>query len=176
MQIKRKTKLNNQNGQAIFEMIFFLPLILILVSMILNIGSAINGSINQQKTTRGYFYARIKNNSNLPMHTLTQTHSDWKLFGMFFVGWKEKFDSGQFPVQPCYKLSIPFVQPDDSEGTCGAYSSETTSFIRVGTVYGVCGTTYYNNQNTVVKVQALAGNGVSAGDAANLEACTIQGQ
>ena len=44
----------NRKGQAIFEFIIFLPILLILYGVLVSVSSAINGSINQQKATRGF--------------------------------------------------------------------------------------------------------------------------
>jgi hypothetical protein len=168
-------KHKKEDGQTIFEFVFFLPIILILIAFVLKLGNAINGSINQQKATRGYFYSRIKHNSTLPLHSANGPHLEWSQFGMFFVGWKEKFDQGTFPVQPCYKVSLPFVDSTENSSACDSYTGETTNFIRVGTVYGLCGATYFNEGGWVFKVQALAGNGsFNASDVAVADSCVIK--
>jgi hypothetical protein len=53
-----KTKFLNQEGQAVFELLIFLPFLLFLYTIYYTAGNAINGSINQQKAVRGYFYSR----------------------------------------------------------------------------------------------------------------------
>ena len=55
-----------EEGQAIFELLVFLPVFLFLFVVIYNIGNSINISINQQKATRRYFYYIQKGNSFLP--------------------------------------------------------------------------------------------------------------
>jgi hypothetical protein len=55
----------DQRGQALIELIIFLPLIFTLYGLIGGFANAINGSINQQKITRSYFYFRAQNSSNL---------------------------------------------------------------------------------------------------------------
>ncbi|MCB9094549.1 MAG: hypothetical protein H6621_05715 [Halobacteriovoraceae bacterium] len=133
---------SDERGQAILELIFFLPIMIILLSLLVSFGSSINGAINQQKVTRGYFYSRIKNNSLMPLnsHDDNAPYRSWRLFGMYFAGWMEKFDEGtDFPVQPCYKLNLPL---EEREQNCQSYPGNSTNFIRVGTVYGLCGTTY----------------------------------
>lgn len=139
----------DQKGQALIELIVFIPLILTIYSVIGGFASSINGSINQQKITRSYFYYRIQNNPYMPGPKVAQP--DWKLFGMFYIGWRSKFASGgtEEPVMPCYKISIPFK--DKPQDECEEpYTQDTTLYLRVGTVYGICGQTYYRTSETAV--------------------------
>ena len=48
-----------QQGQALVEFIIFLPFMLMMYTVVITLGDAINGSINQQKATRAYFYYRL---------------------------------------------------------------------------------------------------------------------
>ena len=57
---------NNQTGQALIELIIFLPLMFMFYSMISGFANAINASINQQKVARAYFYYKVQNNSTIP--------------------------------------------------------------------------------------------------------------
>ena len=59
-------KRSHQKGQALIELIIFLPLMFMFYSMISGFANAINGSINQQKIARSYFYYRLQNNSTIP--------------------------------------------------------------------------------------------------------------
>lgn len=130
----------NQKGQALIELIVFLPLMFTLYSMISGFASAINGSINQQKATRAYFYYRVQNNPYVPKPDEGDTHLNWAEFGMFFVGWMDEMQSDN-PVSPCYRVSVPMA--NNTPEQCGqAYSRTTTQFIRVGTAYGICGATF----------------------------------
>lgn len=136
--------MKDEKGQALIELIIFLPLMITLYSVIGNFASAINGSINQQKIARSYFYYRIQNNSYVPGPNNIPGNVNWDQFGMFFIGWKDYFPEGGesgTPFMPCYKVSIPFKEkPGDK---CeDKYSKESTLYVRVGTVYGVCGATY----------------------------------
>lgn len=132
--------IKNQKGQAIIELIIFLPLMFVLYSMISGFANAINGSINQQKFTRAYFYYRLQNNSTIPKPTAENIEGNWSTFGMFFIGWRERFESNK-PVAPCYQLTIPLSANDDDKCE-DKYTNPSTMFIRVETVYGVCGGTY----------------------------------
>jgi hypothetical protein len=132
-------------GQALIELIIFLPIIISLFSVVGGYATAINGSINQQKITRAYFYLRIQNNSTIPGPSASseEAMANWKKFGMFFIGWKDYFINQSSPVMPCYKVTIPFKNSNLS--SCEeAYSNQQTQFVRVGTVYGLCGATYIN--------------------------------
>lgn len=136
-----KKQCKNERGQALIELIIFLPLMITLYSVIGGFASSINGSINQQKVARAYFYYRVQNNSTIPGPKSTDDFSRWTLFGMFYIGWADYLEGGRQPVMPCYKISIPFR--DSPNDKCeDKYSDTKTLWVRVGTVYGVCGATY----------------------------------
>lgn len=134
-----------ESGQSIFEFILFLPIIVSLYLFLVNIGASINGSINQQKVTRAYFFSRLKNNSVFPTPIANSGgmpgNQSWSRFGMFFIGWKEKWASGgQYPLAPCYPLSLPMGKQEGDE--CNRWEKSTTQFIRPRAVFGVCGATF----------------------------------
>jgi hypothetical protein len=134
--------LKDDKGQALMEFVLFLPFMMMMFLSILSISNSINGSINQQKIVRGYFYYRASNNSTIPRPSRTGSESSdgWQTFGMQIIGWAERFQ-GNTPVAPCYKFQLPFA--DDTEDSCeAAYSTPQTQFIRVQSVYGICGATY----------------------------------
>lgn len=159
---------NKESGQALIELIVFLPLMITLYSVIAGFASSINGSINQQKVTRAYFYYRIQNNSNIP-GPKSGDWDTWKQFGMFYIGWKERFEGESQPVMPCYKVSIPFKnEPADQ---CGEkYDVQQTTWVRVGTIYGYCGATYTNQDNQISMVPDSTGDYNLVSDRAS---CTI---
>jgi hypothetical protein len=149
-------------GQALIELIIFLPLMITLYSVISGFANSINGSINQQKITRAYFYNRIQNNSTFPGPSLVkESLPSWSVFSVFFIGWKDYFKDGESPVMPCYKVSIPFKKgPKDK---CeDAYTQKRTLWVRVGTVYGVCGTSLFHNSGEVYMVPDGIGPGPQA--------------
>jgi len=142
-------KNKNQSGQALIELIVFLPLMFGLYAMISGFANAINGSINQQKVTRGYLYYRLQNNSHFPKPSAVSPN--WEKFSMQIMGWRENFINGKQPVMPCYKVSLPMTPT--SRDTCEAsYTDESTQFIRVGTVVGLCGATYQRVGSTIYHV------------------------
>lgn len=146
-----------QKGQALIELIVFLPLMITLYSVIGGFAGSINGSINQQKATRSYFYYRVQNSSHIPGRKAGDATFSWNQFGMFYVGWKEKFTGDQNPVMPCYRVSIPF-KGSNGEKCEEPYNKENTLWVRVGTVYGVCGATYRNvNQYPVQLPDGFSG-------------------
>jgi Flp pilus assembly protein TadG len=131
-----------QKGQALIEFIVFLPFMLMMYTVVISLGDAIYGSINQQKATRSYFYYRLSNNSQIsrPQRQGTDlVNAQWSMFGHFFVGWADYLLNSQ-PVAPCYRLNLPFA-PSGSDTCEASYTDTTTQFIRVATVYGVCGAT-----------------------------------
>lgn len=142
--------MKKERGQALIELIIFLPLMITLYSVIGGFASSINGSINQQKVTRAYFYYRVQNNSTIPGPKTGEVVDTWRQFGMYYIGWRDYFkggdDAGGQPVMPCYKISIPFK--DNPADKCeDRYSQSQTLWVRVGTIYGVCGATYLNQGN-----------------------------
>ena len=163
-------KKNNQKGQALIELIIFLPIMFMFYSMISGFANAINGSINQQKIARAYFYYRVQNNSTIPKPDDGNTHQSWTKFGMFFIGWKDYFES-QKPVAPCYRISVPMAA-SDTDKCEEKYTTNTSMYIRVQTVYGVCGATQMRIDNDVVQVpDSNTGDFTSVYDKAS---CTIQ--
>lgn len=141
----------NEKGQALLELIVFLPLMFTVYALVTGFANAIYGSINQQKATRAYFYYRVQNNSTIPRRP--QEGVSWKRYGSFFVGWRIKVISDQ-PFYPCYRISIPVAKATDdscdSEYTASGDDTPSTQFMRVGTVYGFCGATYVRQNNQSV--------------------------
>ncbi len=134
----------NQKGQAVIEFIIFLPFILMILSVILSIANAINGSINQQKAARAYLFYRIQNDSTTPKKNAESApHLGWERFGMYIIGWKDKFDN-ETPVAPCYKFNLP-LGSTAGDKCDDPYDKETTQYIRIQTVFGICGASYSNS-------------------------------
>ena len=68
---------------------------------------------------------------------------------MEIMGWSIKLDGGATPVAACFKFALPLGESVDAE--CEeAYEGESTQFIRVQTVYGVCGATYNNSNGEII--------------------------
>ncbi len=169
MAVKKKKKVLNDKGQAILEFLLFLPFMLMLYSVTLSIGSAINSSINQQKVTRGYFFYRLQNNSTLPKPRRdgSEPSDGWQTFGFQIMGWATELRSGSEPIAPCFKFRLPL---GDSEDGCeDRYPGETSQFIRTKTVIGICGATYVKNGTEIVPYPRAA----TMGGGANLQHCQI---
>ncbi len=154
----------DQRGQALFEFILYLPVLIMMYFMISSIGNSINGSINQQKITRSYYFSRIKNNSYVPKPDWASNPegypSDWTEFGMSVIGFKVNvFEPGssEEPEAACFQTPISDMPVDNSvqiasnnnaakvftdPGCDSSYSEKRTPNIRVYTVFGICGATY----------------------------------
>lgn len=144
--IKNKNKDSNEKGQAFLEFIIFLPFVVTLYSLMMTFSNAINASINQQKITRAYFYYRLQNNSLVPgpYRGDVEPAMSWTNFGQQITLWAEK-DVDFSPVMPCFKMDLPVSSGEEQE--CEShYTGSKTDLIRVGTVYGICGATYNQNQ------------------------------
>jgi hypothetical protein len=137
-----------EKGQALIEFIIFLPFMLMMYTVVASLGDAIYGSINQQKVTRAYFYYRLQNNSQISKQQRSGgnlTNQNWVQFGHYFIGWSD-YLQGDAPYAPCYRLNLPFAA--GAGDTCDqTYSNLTTQFIRVATVYGLCGATMARGAN-----------------------------
>lgn len=140
----------NQKGQALIELIIFLPLMFMFYAIVSSFANAINGSINQQKIARSYLYFRLQNHSYINKPDQYNTFTNWTTFGMFFNGYMDDMINDR-PVAACYKVNIPMA-PNNSDKCEMAYNTTTTQFIRVQTVYGICGATYININNEAVLV------------------------
>ncbi len=169
-----------QRGQALIELIIFLPLIVSLYSVIAGFANSINGSINQQKIARAYFYHRLQNNSTFPGpgQVEERVYQNWRLFSFFFIGWKESFKGGGeeegSPLMSCYKVNVPFRNsPTDKTDKCeDSYKEARSLWVRVGTVYGACGETYYYVDNRVYYAPDLKGSNFSV--VVDKSSCIIQ--
>lgn len=144
-------------GQALIEFIIFLPFLVGLLALMYTIAGAINGSINQQKAARGYFYNIIANNSTLP---LSRTVYGLKgigatNIGVYSIGWMDEIVNNTEPVAPCYQINS-LIAGELNDQCKEPFSSEKKSrFIKVFTMYGVCGNLYTisNKGNYVQNVQ-----------------------
>lgn len=165
--------IENEEGQSVIEFVIFLPFLLMMYTATMSIANAINGSLNQQKVTRAYFYYTLQNNSTFPRPYRdggSQPYNYWTQFGMQIMGWTEKLVNEE-PVMTCYKFKIPLgtAKGDSCEKS---YRTTTTQYIRVGTVYGACGTTYKNHQD---KIYRLPSGGPNPGGLVSTgKACEIQ--
>ena len=142
MAVNKKNIIENEEGQAIFELILFMPFLVYFVTLLFTAGNSINGSINQQKSTRGYFYHILKGNSLLPVRS---DLTEFKANGVNSVsaaslGWAEKRPD-EINYGTCYKFSTLY---STSEEECDDRSPEpnTTIFVRPFTFYGLCSGTY----------------------------------
>jgi hypothetical protein len=145
---KKKLEIFNNKGQAIFEFLAFVPFLLGMLMVYLKVGSAINGSINQQKATRRFFYHLEKGNAFTPTGNLlfNQDFKSKQAVSYSAVGWNEELKNGSSPIAPCYPMPKFFSETDEKceEPKRG---ETKTLFIKVYTVYGVCGTNFVKNGN-----------------------------
>ena len=163
-------KIQNEKGQAIFEFIVFLPFFLILLAVLITMGGSINGSINQQKATRGYFYYLVRNNSNIPpREDLTPLEGVVTATGMYSIGWRDQSQGGT-PLGSCYKVLSFAMGGDKEKESCGdklKTADKISSFIKVFSVYGVCSTSYSVGPSGSLEFNHLVNSSIS-GD------CTIR--
>ncbi len=148
-------KMNNRKGQAIFEFIVFLPIIIILYYLLITVSAAINGSINQQKITRGYFFQlnRYNSMSFYSQYLNNLAKGGVKYVGMDIVGWTEKdVGTSHEPFAACYEMKL---FSGKTEEKCSDNYSATTNFIKPSTVFGVCGASYVVRANGPIQLDAL---------------------
>lgn len=156
--------LENEQGQALIEFILFFPFLLMMYSVTLSIGNAINASINQQKQTRSYFYYRLQNNSTAPTPDRQEGNGmRFSRLGQQVNLWGVKL-LGKNPVAACFKFNVALGEAEDD--SCEeAYSDPSTQYIRVGTAYGICGATYQNDNGNYIRLPSygFANEVVAAG-------------
>ncbi len=139
----------NEEGQAVFELLVFLPVFLFLFVIVYNIGNSINIAINQQKVTRRYFYYAQRGNSFLPRMSILQ---EWKnggkitYSGLAMMGYRD-YLVGDSPVSYCFQF--PGFMSGATDETCEEpiTGERQTSFIRIMSAYGLCGETYRLSNN-----------------------------
>lgn len=142
--LKKELIIHDESGQSLFEFLIFLPLIVMLYTFMMNIGNAINASINQQKISRSYLFYRIQNDSSMPRKydENDNVYQSWNIFSIYVIGWRERSES-DVPIAPCYKLELP-LDANEADKCDESYDGFSTAFIRVMTVVGICGATYQN--------------------------------
>ena len=133
----------NKSGQALFELIIFMPFLVFGISMLVTTTDAINASINQQKATRSYFHFINKGNSFVPrMRTLQSLVGRAnEMVGMASTGWRSKSE-GDASFATCFKYT---TLGSSSNETCDEVSTgnqRISEFVRIYTAFGVCGSTY----------------------------------
>lgn len=154
-------KVNDTKGQSLFEFILFLPILTILLILIITVISSINASINQEKATRGYFYYLLKGNSYIPPYEDLKTYQSGSLrnVGLYTIGWREK-KQGVISFAPCFKIQ-QFLGGTSAEDCDNVLAGEhATNFIRIYTMYGVCGETVVLSDG-MIRINSEA-NGYSA--------------
>jgi hypothetical protein len=149
-----------QEGQSIFEFVVFLPFMLVLYSILMTVGNSINSSINQQKVVRGYYFNILHGDSSLPskiyLDSIRANSREIRSTGILAIGWREKNAGGggavQIPQASCYRM-LPLstkemkLKSSGQSETCEASidintDGPKTHFVRVKTVFGICGETY----------------------------------
>lgn len=143
---KKFRPLKNQSGQALFELIIFIPFLIFLYTIYSTTGDSISASINQQKAVRGYFYSLVMGNSylNNPLELAEFSRFSVKMVGFSALGWREKGNAnGTTAFAPCFKFSSLLKNTSAEECDSREREEEGMSrYIRVFTYYGVCGPVY----------------------------------
>ena len=158
--------LKNQKGQAIFELLIFIPFLIFLYSIYYTVGNSISASINQQKAVRGYFYSLIKGNSYLNTFKDLEDFSNGgiKTVGFSAVGWRESELTGKkASIAPCFKFSSLLKNNSSEECESGERPEEQSSrFIRIFTFYGVCGPVYVETPGGATGISYVIPNSVQS--------------
>ena len=113
-----KKILKSEEGQSIVETMLFLPIFVYFIVFLTKAGSAINTSINQQKSTRAYTYYLLKGNSNGFRQTdLGGNIQDFNLVSSFILGFRERSGSGgQTSFATCHSIpNLPWLEVSGQE-------------------------------------------------------------
>ncbi len=157
----KKKKILDEKGQAIFEFVIFLPFIIFLYTVLINLTNSINGSINQQKATRGYFYRLLKQDSRAPNRIDIDflIGSGLNVVGPVSVGWRRKSIGQTQSFGTCYKFMNFFGNETDEECDEPRDGEVTSNFVKLFTFYGVCGETYMRSDDGYVEQTNFLRNG-----------------
>ncbi len=136
----------NEKGQAIFELIIFLPIFLFLIKSLFDYGDAINLSINQLKVVRGYYFYSVSHDTMLPSAKFLE---DFKNNGVNHVSldafsWSLDTiaESGGSPVGACVKVYGFLGNEIEEECREANPVDRKTQFIRIYSSFGVCSGTW----------------------------------
>lgn len=152
-------QLSNENGQAIFEMILFIPFLLFLYTIYYTAGNSLSSSITQQKAVRGYFYISLKNNSYVNNYSELKDFKEkgLKKIGFSALGWADHLggSGGRESFGTCFKFSSLLNNGSNEECDSDQRDANGVShFVRVFTYYGVCGPTYLTDQRDQLYINA----------------------
>jgi hypothetical protein len=162
---------SSNSGQAIFELIAFMPFFIVLLSVLLTIGSSINGSINQGKAARGYFFFLAKGNSYLPNPVDLEAMSGVGRTGSYFIGWQD-YKDGEAPIATCYKLNALISGNKGEKCETPISGSDITRYVRLYTVFGICTATFERREGSGPFAQSInLANAINAGTS---NSCTRQ--
>ena len=142
----------NNKGQAVFEFLIFMPFLVILYSIIYNVGNSINASINQQKATRSYYYGITKGNSFIFSSSEIKEYKDggMRVMGLSSVAWRQRSEGsdGGISFAPCYTFN-GLIKSGVNDDCDKRDPGDASRHIRVFTAYGVCGPSFINNGSSV---------------------------
>lgn len=151
--------LKNNKGQAIFEMVIFLPFLVFLFTIFYTVGNSLSGSINQQKAVRGYYYHLVKGNSYIvpPQDIEGYKAGGIKKMGFFAIGWSETQPDGQTPSGNCFHFTSMLKNGSTEECISKTRDpADESSFVRIFTMYGVCGPVFQVTDNGQVIIEQHA--------------------
>jgi hypothetical protein len=158
--------IKNEKGQAIFEFVIFLPFLIFIYTAFINIAGAINGSINQQKATRGYFYRILLHDSKAPNRSTMEFLGSQGLnvIGNTSIGWRMKEGAGGTSgYGACHKFLAFFGNSSDEECDELRNGEIDSNFVKVFTFYGLCANTYMKSSNGYFKETNFLREGPFAG-------------
>ena len=138
---------NNQKGQSIFEFIVFVPFLILMLQVFMNVGGSINGSINQQKAVRSYFFHKLKNSSFFPSLNDLTNLSGIENVSYSAFGWSKELVGGKQPKAPCYLLNNFFGEPIDTCDDLTEKGEGKSQFVRVYSVFGLCTGVFTKNDS-----------------------------
>jgi len=147
---KKETLHHGESGQAIFELIVFIPFLLYLTSILITLGNSINGAINQQKIVRGYFHGTYRGNPTAPIvrDLMDYQNNGINSSGLVAFGWRGSSlgaaGGSSQSIATCYKLNQMVGSDPNKDDNCEdpSNSEGSTGFIRIYTMYASCGQTY----------------------------------
>ena len=83
-------------------------------------------------------------------------------------GWRDKIVDDAIPTAACYRLKLPMT-PENGDRCEEPYEEKSTQFIRVATAYGICGATYVNQSDIIIKAPAASPQELVSGTACQIQ-------
>lgn len=150
MKDQKHSILKSESGQAMFELIIVIPIFIVLYTVLVIFGGAVNAGINQQKAARAHFFNKeVMGNSFAPSVTKIVAQVNYERSGLLSIIWAEKVPA-DVPFAPCFPLLK--IITEEGESCDDALEGDLASaFVKVFTAYGACSANYNRENDSITR-------------------------